>query len=185
MDENEMPAPPRNFSNIERARLVFAILFGAVFGISCMSFSIERNASDPVTDSRPTLSQSENVTVSYSPEGQKIYYARPYNSPPNLVCEAGLGGIENDKLEILEQKPDYFIVRVRNTPSLRIHWTAKGIAAPAPSPPGQAAIPGVVELLPAQDPKENTLPSPEPAKQKAPSAPPEPIEIPTTPPEGR
>ena len=111
MDENET-TPSRNLSSKERARLAFATFIGAVFGISCMSFSIERNASETAADLQPTIKQRGKLTVNDSQEGIQVYYARPFNSPPNLRLEAGP---HNDNIELIVQKADYFTVRLKGT----------------------------------------------------------------------
>ncbi len=174
MDENET-TPSRNLSSKERARLAFATLIGAVFGISCMSFSIERNASETAADLQPTIKQRGKLTVNDSQEGIQVYYARPFNSPPNLRLEAGP---HNDNIELIVQKADYFTVRLKGTTFAReLEWFAQGIPAAIPVPQGVAPIPGVVEITPpstAMPPKAKDVPPPSG----------EPIEIPATPPKG-
>lgn len=132
MDENDRRA--KGFTFREWARLLLAITFGLVVGVSCMSVGIGNKIVDPnhaEVTSVGTLKQEASFSLLTSiDEATSVFYPRPYQSPPNLQIVTDVEILPaSDFIEIVEQKSDHFKFRVKRspTPLVKFTWKAEGL----------------------------------------------------------
>lgn len=135
MDEKSRVAARRRQSIRERAKIVAAVLFGLVCGISCLSIDLgSHTVESPLAG---TLKQEGSLNdVTFSSRIATVYYPRPYVSPPNLELTSSQSIFPAlDSFEVIEQKADHFTVRRRSEGffnSIVYKWKAEGIPVGLP-----------------------------------------------------
>lgn len=153
MDEVSPTPPARRLSGLRLFGL-FALLLPAG-GCLALDFS---SHSDPPSSSCDgvTLKQSGRVVTVDTPNGLlEVFYPVPYVSTPHLH----LSGSDLDEIELIDQKPDRFVLRKTHTWDRTVRWVAEGMpvthrqpaATLGPLPVAEGPLPS--EPVPVQAPK--------------------------------
>jgi len=120
-----LPPPPKRRYLLRIPTACALILLTAII-VGCMSISFGGRSCESHDDN---LLEQEG-TLRFGPECQTVYYPIPYASPPNLTLDMPFHA-----LEIEEQAPDHFKVRMTGAVLGAVTWKAKGLRAPPPHEP--------------------------------------------------
>jgi hypothetical protein len=103
--------------------------------LGCMSLQVGGDHRSIETDTEEGVVRQTGTVTLGGDQPQTVYYAIPYNTPPNLTIKDEW---PRGNWQLVEQKCDHFIIR-RNPLSLgsplELTWTAKGLKVPPPAAP--------------------------------------------------
>jgi hypothetical protein len=115
--------------------------------LGCMSFTFGgRQELVGQFDDPSCFRQGGRLTIQAGHEID-VYYAIPYQSPPNLVLDDESAGPRLKSCEIREQFPDHFRVRNPGIFPVEVAWTARGMRS-MPAPPPTVPAPAILETSP-------------------------------------